>query len=198
MPTRILIAEEQQECCQLFRQFLQRCGYEVTTVHDGMSCIEALNNDGAFDVLILSWELPWGESEGVLDWVQYQGIDHMAVVILTARMDANYYLQESAFSNVTWVQRPFRLFELLDAVRSRTPVPCINMSSLETLLRGCTRPVNGVLFDGKATTRDPVEPEVLTAPNSNYARNRRVTGRKQFLSPGEEGKETASREFVRR
>ena len=117
MPTRILIAEEQQECCQLFKEFLQRCGYEVTTVHDGMSCIEALDDGATCDVLILSWELPDQEGEGVLDWLQYHGIEHISVVVLTARMDENYNLQESAFPNVTWVQRPFRLFELLDAVR---------------------------------------------------------------------------------
>jgi DNA-binding response OmpR family regulator len=84
MPRRILIAEEQQECCQLFQRFLQRSGYDVTTVHDGISCIEALNNGTTYDVLILSWELPNEEGEGVLDWLQYHGIDYMAVVILTA------------------------------------------------------------------------------------------------------------------
>ena len=48
MPGKVLIAEEQAECCQLFKMFLQRCGYEVTTVHEGMSCVEALQ-DGAAD-----------------------------------------------------------------------------------------------------------------------------------------------------
>jgi len=148
MPTQILIAEEQQECCQLFKQFLQRSGYQVTTVHDGISCIEELSNGTPYNVLILSWELPDQEGEGVLDWLQYQGIDHMAVVILTARMDKNYFLQESAFPNVTWVQRPFRLFEVLNAVRSAEPVPRISMSRLKTLLRESTRLVNGVLVDG--------------------------------------------------
>lgn len=157
MPVRILIAEEQQECCQLFKQFLQRCGYEVTAVHDGVSCIEALSECAAYDVLILSWELPWGEGEAILDWVQYQGIEDLAVVVLTAHMDVDVSLQESALPRVTWLQRPFRLFELLDAVVSTEGVPRNSWRCLESLIRRSTKPVNGVLFDSDATTRDPVD-----------------------------------------
>jgi len=156
MSIRILIAEEQQECCLLFKRFLQRCGYQVTTVHDGIGCIEALSNEVTYDVLILSWELPDEEAEGVLDWLHYHGLDHMSVVILTARMDANYYLQEVASPNSIWVQRPFSLFELLDVVRSTEPIPR-SSRILEPLLRHSTEPVNGVLFDSHPTTRDLVE-----------------------------------------
>jgi DNA-binding response OmpR family regulator len=153
MPARILIAEEQQECCQLFQQFLQRGGFEVTAVHDGISCIEALSDSAAFDVLILSWELPWDEGEGVLDWLQHQQISDIAVVVLTARMDRDFCIQERAFPNVTWVQRPFHLLELLDAVRATERIPRNSWRCLETLLRKSTEPANGVLFDDHATTR---------------------------------------------
>ena len=100
MTCRVLIAEEEVECCQLFRMFLQRYGYEVTTVHDGMSCVEALQDRAPPDVLILSWELPWGEAEGVLDWLTAHGLDDMAVIVLTARMSTDpgpqeWSLQES-------------------------------------------------------------------------------------------------------
>ena len=89
MPGRVLIAEEQVECCQLFKMFLQRCGYEVTAVHDGMNCVDALQDGALPDVLILSWELPFGECEGVLDWLQAHDFEDMAIVVLTARMDAD-------------------------------------------------------------------------------------------------------------
>ena len=161
MPVRILIAEEQQECCQLFKQFLQRCGYEVTAVHDGVSCIEALSACAAYDILILSWELPWGEGEAILDWVQYQGIEDLAVVVLTAHMDVDVSLQESALPRVTWLQRPFRLFELLDAVVTTEGVPRNSWRCLESLIRRSTKPVNGVLFDSDATTRDPVDTRIF-------------------------------------
>ena len=123
MPGRVLIAEEQVECCQLFKMFLQRCGYEVTAVHDGMSCIEALQDGALPEVLILSWELPFGEGEGVLDWLDAHGFDDMAVVVLTARMDADACQQEMSLPKVTWLQRPFRLGELLEAVQSAERVP---------------------------------------------------------------------------
>ena len=118
MTCRVLIAEEEVECCQLFRMFLQRYGYEVTTVHDGMSCVEALQDRAPPDVLILSWELPWGEAEGVLDWLTAHGLDDMAVIVLTARMSTDPGLQELSLPGVSWLQRPFRLDELLHAVQS--------------------------------------------------------------------------------
>ena len=156
MPARVLIAEEQMECCQLFKMFLQRCGYEVTTVHDGMSCVEALQDGAAPDVLVLSWELPWGEGEGVLDWLNAQGLDDMAVVVLTARMDADTCQQEMSLPRITWLQRPFGLVELLDAVQSAKLVSRDSRKCLEALWRKTTRPVNGVLFHSNATTEDLV------------------------------------------
>lgn len=157
MPRRVLIAEEQQECCQLFMMFLRRCGYDVTAVHDGVSCVEALNSNEPYDVLVLSWELPWGEGEAILDWVRFQGIDDLAVVVLTARMDLNYSMQEAALPRVTWVWRPFRLVELLDAVESTERAPRNSRRSLESLIQKSTTPVNGVLFDGDATTRHTLD-----------------------------------------
>lgn len=154
MPSRVLIAEEQAECCQLFRMFLQRWGYEVSAVHDGMSCVEALQNDPLPDVLILSWELPWGEGEGILEWLRFQGTEDMAVVILTARMDVDGYQQEKALPRVTWLQRPFRLLELLEAVQSTERVPRNSWRCLEALWRKSTRPVHGVLLSSEATTDD--------------------------------------------
>ncbi len=156
MPVRVLIAEEQKECCQLFRQYLQRCGFEVATVHDGMGCIEALHDGASPDVLILSWELPWGEGEGVLDWLKDQRMADIAVVVLTARIDPDAHQQEMAVPRVTWVQRPFRLVELLLAVQSTERVPRHSWRCLETLWRTTTQPVNGVLVESAAETKDPV------------------------------------------
>lgn len=158
MPVRVLIAEEVQECCQLFRQFLQCCGYEVTAVHDGMSCIESLLDGPTPDVLILSWELPWEEGEGVLHWLQDQGNQDMAVVMLTARADPITCEQELALPDVTWLQRPFRLLELLHAVQSTERVPRNSWRCLETLWSKNARPVHGVLFRDDVTTENSVHP----------------------------------------
>ena len=123
MPGQILIAEEHKECCQLFKSFLQRCGYEVSTVNDGSSCMEAILRNGTPDVLVISWELPWSESEGALDWFGDHRLNDLEVVALTARMDTDYPQQELSHLNFSWVQRPFRLLELLEAVQSRERVP---------------------------------------------------------------------------
>jgi two-component system OmpR family response regulator len=153
MPSRILIAEEEMECSQLFQQFLQRCGYEVTTVHDGMGCLDALQDGFMPSVLVLSWELPCGEGEGVLDWLrQQQGNDDIAVVVLTARMDADAEQQEISLSRVTWLQRPFRLTELLTAVQSAEKVPRNSWRCLEALWKRKTTPLNDALLNGLELT----------------------------------------------
>jgi hypothetical protein len=75
-------------------------------------------------------------------------------VVLTARMDADTCQQELARPGVTWLQRPFGLAELLDAVQSARRVPRHSWRCLEALWRKTTRPVNGVLFPSDATTMD--------------------------------------------
>ncbi|MFM7058247.1 MAG: response regulator [Planctomycetota bacterium] len=193
MPFRLLIAEEHDECRQLFRRFLLRCGYEVVTAADGLGCIETLRTGPKPDVLILSWELPWcctarihghelaavgggrdggrdGDgsvwrradgsqsghpgADGVCEWLETACVDDIAVVVLTARMDADSAVQEQSLPRVTWVQRPFRLTDLLHAIQSADSISRHSWRCLETLWRKTTSPFNGILFDSAASTRD--------------------------------------------
>ncbi len=218
MPFRVLIAEEHEECRQLFRRFLLRCGYEVCTAADGLGCIAKLQTGPKPDVLILSWELPWCGTEGaagaaghaghaghagldgldgnaghgtvdgdgvswscrdapvaghpgadgVCEWLEAACVDDIAVVVLTARMDADAALQEQSLPRVTWVQRPFRLTELLQAIQSADSISRQSWRCLENLWRKTTRPFNGILFDSAASTRDlstaPLRPLTPTPP----------------------------------
>lgn len=162
MPGRILIAEEQQECCELFKQFFECCDFEVTAVQDGMSCVEALQNGDVPDVLILSWELPWGEGEGVLDWLQHHDVGDFAVVVLTARMDPDSRETELSLPDVCWLQRPFRMLDLLAAVNSTERVPRNNWRCVEARWSNATEPARGELMTTNATSKDVILPEVVT------------------------------------
>lgn len=165
MPFRVLIAEEHEECRQLFRRFLLRCGYEVSTAADGASCMQALQSGPKPNVLILSWELPWGEhlrgteftqqaADGVCEWLESARVDDIAVVVLTARMHPDSAHQEQSLPRITWVQRPFRLTELLHAIQSAESISRQSWRCLENLWRKTTRPFNGILLDSAANTRD--------------------------------------------
>lgn len=154
MPVRVLIAEEHEECRQLFRRFLLRCGYEVTTAQDGLSCTDALRADPRPDVLILSWELPWGDGSSLREWLEAARTDAVAVVVLTARMDPDCLAQEATLPRITWVQRPFRLMELLQAIHSAERISRNSWRCLENLWRKSTRPFNGILLDSHAFTLD--------------------------------------------
>ena len=163
--------------------FLQRCGYDVTAVHDGVSCVEALNTNEPYDVLILSWELPWGEGEAILDWVRYQGIDNLAVVVLTARMGGSDFLEGSMLPRVAWVQRPFRLIELLDAVESTERIPRRSWRTLESLIRKSATPVNSVVFDGNDSTGVPVEARILRPYRTVQEKQRRMPVLERDMQP---------------
>jgi len=162
----VLIAEEHDECRQLFRQFLERCGYEVQMVSDGDRCVSVLQQGFRPDVLVLSWELSRDNGGGVREWLRNGGTESIATVALTARMDPDFRVQESEFPRIKWVQRPFRLTELLAAVQSADRDAYDTPRCLEALWRKATKPRNGVLFDSHANVR-----EITTAPVSASYRN---------------------------
>ncbi len=164
MPSRILIAEEEQECCQLFKQYLQRCGYEVATVHDAVSCAKALHDGATPDVLILSRELPWSEGEDILDWLRGQRFDETPMVVLTARMHPDAHEQEQALPGVTWLQRPFRLRELLASVQSAVRVPRNNWRCVEVIRK--KRPDRRLYLDRPASLSEQDVPAVVWSGKS--------------------------------
>jgi len=75
-------------------------------------------------------------------------------VVLTARMDPDSAIHEQALPRITWVQRPFRLTDLLQAIQSADSISRQSWRCLENLWRKTTRPFNGILFDSVASTRD--------------------------------------------
>jgi DNA-binding response OmpR family regulator len=166
-PATVLIAEEHDECRQLFRQFLERCGYEVQTVRSGDHCATLLQKGFRPDVLVVSWELPWADGSGVREWLQSGVGSGTAVVALTARMNPDFRLQESEFPEITWVQRPFRLSELLSAVQSADREAMESPRCLETLWRKTTKPQHGVLFESHASVKNVVDQALST--NSRMA-----------------------------
>ncbi|MEI7700000.1 MAG: response regulator [Planctomycetia bacterium] len=153
-PGTVLIAEEHEECRQLFRQFLERCGYEVQTVPDGEHCASLLQRGCRPDVLVLSWELSRESDGGVWEWLRAGGSESLATVALTARMDPDFRRQEAEFPHIKWVQRPFRLTELLAAVQSADRDAYDTPRCLEALWRKATKPRYGVLFDSHASVRE--------------------------------------------
>lgn len=119
MPCRILIAEEHDECRELFAQYLRRCGYDVVTACDEKSCIDSLETPPWPDVLVVSRELPTNGGAGFPEKWLYAHRDSIpAIIVLTADMEPACPWKELCWQDIEWIRRPFRLTELLASIQS--------------------------------------------------------------------------------
>lgn len=55
---KVLIADDQVHACQLLAGLLRRWGYETVAVHDGLSALEGLRDDGGPRLALLDWLMP--------------------------------------------------------------------------------------------------------------------------------------------
>jgi two-component system, OmpR family, response regulator len=126
MPLSMLIAEADNDLRALFGEFFARRGYEVTTVEDGMACIAALQAFDPPDVLVLNWQLPWTNDadafdwHGMLDWLRSESVAEVAVVITTTSEGLCVGPTLRTLAHAPCLRKPFRLAELLMAVRAVT------------------------------------------------------------------------------
>lgn len=119
MPCRILIAEEHEECRELFAEYLRRFGYEVLTASDQNSCIDLLRATPSLEILVISRELP--TNEGILfpgEWLDAQRTLAPAIIVLTADMEPTCPWRDFHWRSIEWITRPFRLTELLTSIQS--------------------------------------------------------------------------------
>lgn len=55
--SRILIADDEANICEVFSQALQSCGHEVTSVGDGHEALKLLEHE-SFDLIITDLQMP--------------------------------------------------------------------------------------------------------------------------------------------
>jgi len=118
MKQRLLIAERDDELCELYRRFLTERGYEVETTTDGLDCLAKLRQ-GTPAVLVLDLELLWGGGDGVLSWLRDEAPAPRIPVLLTATAAAPPAMAE--FNEppvVDYLRKPFPLAGLLESIRS--------------------------------------------------------------------------------
>ncbi len=84
MPARILIADDDEDLCQLLADFLELEGFEVHSVHDGLTALDEATA-GHCDLLVLDIMLPGRQGLSVLRELRQHSL--LPVVMLTARGD---------------------------------------------------------------------------------------------------------------
>lgn len=118
MRQTVLIADGDEELCNLYGRFLGERGYAVETSPDGLDCMRKLRQLMP-SALVLDLELHWGGGDGVLAWLREENPGHAIPVILTATAGYSQHpIQSLELPVVDFLPKPFTLKTLLDRVGS--------------------------------------------------------------------------------
>jgi CheY-like chemotaxis protein len=69
-PTRILLADDDEEECLRLTIHLEREGYELVAVKDGREAVELLKTDPNFSLVLLDLFMPRLDGRQVLNWIR--------------------------------------------------------------------------------------------------------------------------------
>ena len=66
---RVLIADSDPTMTELYDSYFSNKGCQITTVGNGVQCIDAIREQMP-DVLVIEHKIPWGGDDGVLECLQ--------------------------------------------------------------------------------------------------------------------------------
>src|ERR1041385_8064698 len=111
----ILIVDDQQEICDVIREYLSGEGYRVSTAHDGAGMRRVLSQSPA-DLVILDLMLP-GE-DGLTLARSLRSQSGVGIIILTGRGETVDRIIGLEMGADDYLPKPFHLRELLARVKS--------------------------------------------------------------------------------
>lgn len=114
--TTVLLAEDDTAIAEPLSRALQREGYEVAVVADGIVALEHIRA-GQVDLLVLDLGLPGMDGLEVCRRIRLETPD-LPVLMLTARTDEVDFVVGLDAGADDYVGKPFRLAELLARVRA--------------------------------------------------------------------------------
>jgi DNA-binding response OmpR family regulator len=111
----VLIVEDEPKIAAFMQKGLDQAGYHADVVGDGPTALAEATTDD-YQLILLDLGLPGLEGQEVLQTLRSQG-NTCPVLIVTARLPATLettHLQQLANG---WVQKPFRMKELLSRIQ---------------------------------------------------------------------------------
>lgn len=155
--TTVLLAEDDAAIAEPLSRALQREGYDVEVLADGVGALERVVRDPV-DLLVLDLGLPGMDGLEVCRRVRATQAD-LPVLMLTARTDEVDFVVGLDAGADDYVSKPFRLAELLARVRAllrRRTQDVVEVGGLRMELSG-----RRVLLDGEEVTLANKEFELL-------------------------------------
>ena len=112
---KILVAEDEASLAELVRVNLEDEGHDVVIATDGRFALQALMEQGPFDVVVLDLMMPWADGFDVL---RNLGPRRPKIVVLTAREDDYSRDRAEDLGVDAYLTTPYDPQQLADTVRS--------------------------------------------------------------------------------
>jgi len=117
MKPQLLFALRDAGLGELYQRFFSERGYQVKVVSSGLECMDRLR-EGDFAALVLDWELLWGGSDGILEWLREEwAYQALPVVLLTTRLASSRLSEQFRPPVVHSCEKFGSLQMLLESVR---------------------------------------------------------------------------------
>jgi two-component system response regulator CpxR len=115
MPTKILIADDDVELCELLKEFFESEDFQVQLAHDGSAALQAVSQS-RLDMVILDVMMPVMNGLDVLRELRKDS--HIPVIMLTARGDDLDRILGLELGADDYVPKPCNPRELLARIRA--------------------------------------------------------------------------------
>lgn len=113
---KLLFAEDDRDICNAVRVLLERSGYSVDVVHNGVDAVDYVRQ-GDYDGLILDWMMPKLDGVAALRQLRSEGID-LPCLMLTARDAVDDRVEGLDAGADDYLSKPFQTRELLARIRA--------------------------------------------------------------------------------
>ena len=115
---RILIAEDDLTTRTILMGNLQKWGYEVVAVKDGLSAWDVLRQPGSPSLVILDWIMPGMDGVEVIQKVRAMHLEHPPyIILLTGRNDTPDIITGLETGANDYIKKPFENEELFARLR---------------------------------------------------------------------------------
>ena len=111
---KILVVEDEKPIANLIDWNLSSCGYQVTTVHDGLAAADLIEQN-SYDLALLDIMLPGADGYELLEQLRPMGTP---VIFLTARTRVEDRVHGLRMGADDYLTKPFEIVELMARVES--------------------------------------------------------------------------------
>ena len=175
MARKILVVEDDHNISDLIRMYLEKEGFEVQTVFDGGSAVEAFRSWEP-DMVLLDIMLPVMDGWAVCGKIRETS--RTPIIMITAKSEVFDRIQGLEMGADDYIVKPFEMKELIariNAVLRRTEIPTDTRKRLVFDKLIIDLDSYELIVDGKKVDTPPKELELLyhlaSTPNRVYTRN---------------------------